>query len=108
MMSDSKEKSVDGYIKNLAILTYKSCTCNTVLISKHLLSVAVPEDLDVLCIPYTLLHSLRSPENIPANDHVYLLAETCKICSLLAGCITATYNCNSLLPVEETVACSAC
>ena len=58
MVTDSQEKSVDSYIKNLAILSEKSRTCNAVLVTKDFLGISVPEDLDVLCISHALLHCL--------------------------------------------------
>ena len=104
VMSDSKEEPVDLYIKNRTIFAQKSRACHSGLVAEDFLSVAVPEDFDVRSVLYFLLHGLRSAEDIPAHDHIDLVAEIGEIGSFFACGISAADHGYILLPVEEAVA----
>ena len=104
MVTDGKEEAVYLDIKNSTILSQETCSRDSVLVSQDLLGVAVPQDLDIGSREDLLLHGDRCPENIPSHDHVDLAADGCKVCRLLACCVSTSYYGYVLLPVEESVA----
>ena len=78
-----------------------------ILVAQHLYGVVLKHNLDVWCVEYSLLHSLRCTQERLSYDQVNLLADRGQIGSLLASGVTTTHYGYILLAVEETVASSA-
>ena len=106
-MANGQEKAVQLYIKNLAILSLKPRPGNSIFISEYFAGVAVPEYFNVFRGHHPLLHCLGSPEHIPADNHINLLAKSGKVGCLFTCSISSAYDCNCLLPVEKAVTCRA-
>ena len=75
MMANAEKETVNADIKNLTIFSDESGSGNSVHVSKHLLSVAVPKNFNVWSVQNFFLHRLGSPKNIPPHTHIYFLAD---------------------------------
>src|SRR5574344_79919 len=108
MVPDCQEESVDLYIKNLTIFSKQSHAGNSGCVSKYLLSVAIPQNFDIRSIFNFLLHCYGCPEDIPADNHIYLMAKIGKICRFFTCSISSTNHSNILFAIEKAIACSTC
>ena len=91
----------------LAATLHEMCAFYTVLTVESD-SVVLKEHLDVLSVHHSLLHHLRGSEEWLAHDEIYLLCQTGEIEGILTGCVATAHNGNSLLAIEESVACGTC
>ena len=104
VVTNSEEEARNLDIVLLAVALAKACACHTIHIAQNLHGVVLEQNLDVRSVENSLLHSLRCTKEWLAHNEIYLTAERCKVCSLLASGVATTYNCHILLAVEEAVA----
>ena len=77
------------------------------VLAKESECVVFVKNFNLRVFRHTFLHDVRRAQVGFAHYHIYLSAQLCQICGLLAGSIASADNGNDLFAIEESVAGSA-